>query len=214
MKYDLTNPKTGSLTTDLRALVGDLPLILKNKELRSWAEDYRTISDLQLLVAVAENYLAFYKLPFYRLASTTVEGIRKYYLKTEDYARFSTEDLKSAGFMFGLFTKGLKQNEKRFILEYVQKIGYVLPLQKGKKYTWIQVKKLLKQQMNEPNISKTEEAQHKEKRLEYIRTAWNMIHEKLSNEEIGEIIMKTGFGIQLLWYHSPLQQDETEFKTF
>ncbi|MDE1765976.1 MAG: hypothetical protein KGI27_06845 [Thaumarchaeota archaeon] len=200
MKYKLTNPKTGDLLRFLEMFVQDLSRVLENGELDRWSEDYRTRQLLQKLGAIADKSLQQYPLPSFRLAATNTEGRRRYHLKKADYLDFSERDLKTPSFMFNIFTRGLKQNEKSLIDEYVKKVGYEMPLKEEMEYTWNELKKLLTQKMYQPAPPIPIET--KEKINRNIETAWKMIFEKLSAEDIREIIMKTGFGIRLISYSS------------
>ena len=48
-----------------------------------------------------------------------------------------------------IVTKGLKSHEKNLVLEYIKNVGYNLPLEEGKFYTWKQVKQLLTEKIGQ-----------------------------------------------------------------
>ncbi len=201
LRNELTNPKTGILTVFLRALVNDLSLALNHKELSDWSENYFTRQELQKLEGILDKFLRQHPLPSFRLAAKNVKGKRVYYLKRTNYLDISEKDLKTPSFMFELFTKGLKQNEKKLIGEYVSQVGYELPLKEGRMYEWKELKKLIEEKIKgTPPPIPDEIIKKLESNLD---RAWKIIDEKISPEERTEIINKTGYGIRLQLYHSP-----------
>lgn len=195
-KGELVNLRKGSgISKDLLAIVEDFRLISKSDYFNEWLQDIQIKNGLTDLVAAIEEILRFRTIVHQKIAvkEKKDEG-RKFYLKI-----ISPRELSDAKMQMGLimedFFRGLKKSEIRFIQKYIQKIGYVFPLQEGMEYTWTEVKELLRKQMAGPSPTEVSKiTKDYEKRLEL---AWSMVNERLDPKFKQELRLKTQFEVKL-----------------
>ena len=92
-----------------------------------------------------DQLLGFHTLPIRKLGVTRTKS-RPYHLKP---VFASGSELKTESKRRKIVTKGLKPHEKNLVLEYIKKVGYNLPLEEVKFYTWKQVKQLLTEKIGQ-----------------------------------------------------------------
>lgn len=126
---------------------------------------------------------------------------RLYYLQPIKLKSLAKSGLRKSKY-HEILSEGLKENEWKVIENYIKKCGYIFPLKDNKEYTWLEVKKLLKEEMNPTHNIVDDKI--KEVFQNRMNEARKLIREKLSLEEERKIIAKTGFGIQLSQYRASL----------
>lgn len=196
-KSDLVGAKNGSVAIDLHALVGDFRLITDSPFFDTWKLDYQIVQDLIKLEGVLGELLRMELLSRKRIAATKENGKRLFYLKPVELQEYSDSGIRTSE-VVNLLIRGLKQNEKKLIEEYVEKAGYYFPLEAAKKYTWKQVKKLLQEHLN-PKLKPVDD-NIRGIFQDRIKMAKYMIRQKITPEYERKIISKTGFGIRLEQY--------------
>lgn len=197
-RYKLLKIPNGRLFKQLVGQIDDLHLMIKNKELSSWLIDYNVKNELGRLEGVLDKISRFHVIPLRRLAAKSKDGKRMYHLKRIDNTTSSETEIKKESYRRKQMIVGLKPYEKNFVLQYIEKIGYNMPLEEGVFYTWEQVKKSLSEMINkkdEPITKKDEEILDRR-----IIQAWKMIDKIINQKQKNEIISKTGFGIGLIPY--------------
>ena len=89
-------------------------------------------------------------------------------------------------------TVGLKQNEKKFVLDYQKKAGRRdFPLERGKEYSWKEVKQKLSEDLKQPNLSEVQKGLEPEARKRKVE-AWKIYNNRLTVEDKQKI---TGLGV-------------------
>ncbi len=107
-------------------------------------EDYNVRNELDRLAGVLDSAIGFHAFPMYRLAPKYKHT--KFCL---ELLEVSDTELRNERNRRYLVTKGLKSHEKNLVLEYIKNVGYNLPLEEGKSYTWKQVKQLLTEKIGQ-----------------------------------------------------------------
>lgn len=133
------NQKDSPIFKHLKELPTDLLLMKDNPVFHEFIDDYFVRNELIKLEGALDQLLRFHTLPIRKLGVTRTKS-KPYYLKS---VLASGSELKVERKRREIVTKGLKSHEKNLVLEYVKKVGYNLPLEEGKSYTWKQVKQLL-----------------------------------------------------------------------
>gem|GEM_PF-2690260 len=201
MKWKMMDLEKGRLITDLRAVVEDLRLILNSPKFDYWKLEYRVVQELNNLEEIVNESQRCAHIPKERIAATKIENKRMFYLKAVMLKECLGLEKNSKD---RILVKGLKSAESRLIKEYITKNSYNFPLEDGKYYSWLDVKKRLKEKME--TRQKPVENVIREEFQKRMNIAWDMIREKLSKEFENEIINKTGFGIKLLQYKQSLKK--------
>jgi len=139
---ELTSTKTKrSLTNRLNDIAKDLEILFRNKNFYLWYTDIYTHVTLNKIQGIIQQQLDFQELPEYKIAATYLNGKRMFTLKSVRPFEYLKSRLKQEKEKF--FKKGLKEGERKIIWNFVEKKGFAFPLEKGKQYNWIEVKKLL-----------------------------------------------------------------------
>jgi len=133
------NQRDSPIFKHLKELSTDLLLMKDNPEFHRFIDNYLVRNELTKLEGALDQLLGFHILPIRKLGVTRTKS-RPYHLKPV----FATgSELKTESKRRKIVTKGLKSHEKNLVLEYVKNVGYNLPLDEGKFYTWKQVKQRL-----------------------------------------------------------------------
>jgi len=86
-------------------------------------------------------------------------------------------------YFFKQMTKGLKQNEKKFIKNHFKNFDhYNLPLELGKKYSWKEVKQKLEDDLKSVDLSEVRKMIEPEA-IRKFNEAWKIYHSKLTAED-------------------------------
>ena len=133
------NQRDSPIFKHLKELSTDLLLMKDNPKFHRFIDNYLVRNELIKLEGALDQLLGFHILPIRKLGVTRTNS-RPYHLKP---VFASGSELKTESKRRKIVTKGLKSHEKNLVLEYIKKVGYNLPLEEGKFYTWKQVKQLL-----------------------------------------------------------------------
>ena len=133
------NQRDSPIFKHLKELSSDLLLMKDSPMFHRFNDDYFVRNELTKLEGALDQLLRFHTLPIRKLSVTRTKS-RPYHLKP---VFASGSELKIESKRRKAVTKGLKQHEKNLVIEYIEKIGYNLPLEEGKFYTWKQVKQIL-----------------------------------------------------------------------
>lgn len=139
------NQRDSPIFKHLKELPTDLLLMKDNPKFHRFIDDYLVRNELTKLEGALDQLLRFHTLPMRMLAVTRTKS-KPYYLKP---VPASGSELKTESKRRKIVTKGLKPHEKNLVLEYIKKVGYNLPLEEGKFYTWKQVKQLLTEKIGQ-----------------------------------------------------------------
>ena len=182
------NQRDSPIFKHLKELPTDLLLMKDNHIFREFIDDYFVRKELTKLVGALDQLLGFHIVPTRKLGVTRTKS-RPYQLKL---VPASGSELKIEGKRSKIVTKGLKSHEKNLVLEYIKKVGYNLPLEEGKFYTWEEVKKHFKVSESKPLTRKDKTILSKRMNL-----AWKMINSELDRKKL---TAKTGFDVKLISY--------------
>ena len=139
---ELSSMKTKrSLTRRLNAISKDLEIIFNNEKFYLWYTDILTHDALNKIQGKIHQHLEFIEFPEYRIAATHIEGKRRFVLKPININKDTKGNMKKE--RVKKITRGLKENEKKVILEYVKRKGFSFPLERNQNYGWIEIKKKL-----------------------------------------------------------------------
>ena len=133
------NQRDSPIFKHLKELPTDLLLMKDNHIFREFIDDYFVRKELTNLEGALDKLLRFHTIPT-RMLAVSRNKSKPYYLKP---VLASGSELKIESKRRKIVTKGLKSHEKNLVLEYIKKVGYNLPLEEGKFYTWKQVKQIL-----------------------------------------------------------------------
>ena len=139
------NQRDSPIFKHLKELSTDLLLMKDNPIFHRFIDDYFVRNELYKLQGALDQLLGFHILPIRKLGVTRTKS-RPYHLKP---VFASGSELKTESKRRKIVTKGLKPHEKNLVLEYIKKVGYNLPLEEGKFYTWKQVKQLLTEKIGQ-----------------------------------------------------------------
>ena len=139
------NQRDSPIFKHLKELPTDLLLMKDNPIFHRFIADYLVRNDLYKLQGALDQLLGFHTLPIRKLGVTRTKS-RPYNLKP---VFASGSELKTESKRRKIVTKGLKSHEKNLVLEYIKKVGYNLPLEEGKFYTWKRVKQLLTEKIGQ-----------------------------------------------------------------
>ena len=139
------NQRDSPIFKHLKELPTDLLLMKDNPKFHRFIDDYLVRNELTKLEGALDQLLGFHTLPIRKLGVTRTKS-RPYHLKP---VLASGSELKTESKRRKIVTKGLKSHEKNLVLEYIKKVGYNLPLEEGKFYTWKQVKQLLTEKIGQ-----------------------------------------------------------------
>lgn len=201
-KRQLTNPVNGSIVNDLEYTALDIHLIFESDVLEDFRQELRFQTSLSKLYGAIEETYRSYGMSRNKIAATENNRVRMFYLKKIPLKEILSRDTKprSKSDLMKIFTRGLKPNERKVIIEYIEKYGYHFPLQQGKLYKWSDITKLLKNNnylKQVPVEDKVNEIFKKRQEM-----AWSIIKEKIN---LNELINNTGFSIQLIPYITSVQ---------
>ena len=116
-----------------------------NPIFHEFIDNYLVIIELCKLQGALDQLLRFDTLPS-RMLGVSRNKRYPYHLKlVSEYG----SELKTDSNRRRIVTKGLKSHEKNLVLEYIKKVGYNLPLEEGKFYTWNQVKQILTEKIGQ-----------------------------------------------------------------
>ena len=183
------NQRDSPIFKHLKELPTDLLLMKDNHIFREFIDDYFVRKELTKLESALDQLLGFHIVPTRKLGVTRTKS-RPYQLKL---VPASGSELKTESKRRKIVTKGLKSHEKNLVLEYIKKVGYNLPLEEDKFYTWKQVKQLLTEKIESKSLTK------KDKRIpnKQMNLAWKMINSELDRKKL---TAKTGFDVRLIPY--------------
>ena len=197
-RYKLLKIPDGRLFKQLVGQIDDLGLMIENKEFNSWLINNNVKKELRRLEGLLDEVLRFHAIPLRRLAAVNKNGKRMYRLKSIDNTTSSEIDIKKESYRRDQMIVGLKPYEKNLVLQYIEKIGYDLPLEEILFYTWNEVKKNLVEVMNRKDTPITDDdTEILDKRM---IQAWDIINKIITEKQKNELIIKTGFGIGLVPY--------------
>ena len=181
------NQRDSPIFKHLKELPTDLLLMKDNPMFHRFIDDYFVRNELTKLDGALDQLLGFHTLPIRKLGVTRTKS-RPYQLKL---VPASGSELKTESKRRKIVTKGLKSHEKNLVLEYIKKVGYNLPLEEDKFYTWKQVKQLLTEKIESKSLTK------KDKRIpnKQMNLAWKMINSELDRKKL---TAKTGFDVKLI----------------
>jgi len=169
------NQRDSPIFKHLKELSTDLLLMRDNPIFHEFIDNYLVRNELTELEGALDQLLRPHKLPMRMLGVTRTKS-RPYHLKP---VFASGSELKTESKRRKIVTKGLKSHEKNLVLEYIKKVGYNLPLEEGKFYTWMEVKKLLTEKIESKSLTK------KDKRIlnKQMNLAWKMINSELDRKK-------------------------------
>ena len=182
------NQRDSPIFKHLKELPTDLLLMKDNHIFREFIDDYFVRNELTKLEGALDKLLRFHTIPK-RMLAVSRNKSKPYYLKP---VLASGSELKIKRKRRKIVTKGLKSHEKNLVLEYIKKVGYNLPLEEGKFYTWEEVKKHFKVSESKPLTRKDKTILSKRMNL-----AWKMINSELDRKKL---TVKTGFDVKLIPY--------------
>ena len=139
------NQRDSPIYKHLKELSTDLLLMKDNPIFHRFIDNYLVRNELTKLEGALDQLLGFHPLPIRKLGVTRTKS-RPYHLKP---VFASGSELKTESKRRKIVTKGLKSHEKNLVLEYIKKVGYNLPLEESKSYTWKQVKQLLTEKIGQ-----------------------------------------------------------------
>ena len=183
------NQRDSPIFKHLKELPTDLLLMKDNPIFHRFIDDYFVRNELTKLDGALDQLLGFHTLPIRKLGVTRTKS-RPYHLKP---VFASGSELKTESKRRKIVTKGLKSHEKNLVLEYIKKVGYNLPLEEGKFYTWMEVKKLLTEKIESKSLTKKDKTILSKR----MNLAWKMINSELDRKKL---TVKTGFDVKLIPY--------------
>jgi hypothetical protein len=142
------NQKDSPIFKHLKELPTDLLLMKDNPVFHEFIDDYFVKRELDKLEGALDQLLRFHSIPM-RMLGVSRNKNKPYYLKP---VLASGSELKVDSKRRRIVTKGLKSHEKNLVLEYMKQVGYNLPLEEGKSYTWKQVRQLLTEKIEQMSL--------------------------------------------------------------
>ena len=182
------NQRDSPIFKHLKELPTDLLLMKDNPIFHRFIDDYFVSNELYKLQGALDQLIRFHTIPT-RMLGVSRNKSKPYYLKP---VLASGSELKIESKRRKIVTKGLKSHEKNLVLEYIKKVGYNLPLEEGKFYTWEEVKKHFKVSESKPLTRKDKTILSKRMNI-----AWKMINSELDRKKL---TAKTGFDVKLIPY--------------